>query len=104
MGHVSVQGIRPVWPIALRICHPCIRFTVLPLYPVRTPHWAAPDREARLRAVARRRRHASAHRRRAAAARRAGADARTRTRADQDAGVAWMVRRVTDVPLAKAGA
>ena len=35
-------------------------------------------------------------------ARRAASDARTR--ADQDAGVAWMVRRVTDVPLAKARA
>ena len=36
MGHVSVQGMQPVWSIALRICHPCIRSTLSPMYPVRT--------------------------------------------------------------------
>src|SRR5215211_5553621 len=36
MGQVSVQGIRPVWLMAPLICHPCIRSTLLPIYPVRT--------------------------------------------------------------------
>ncbi len=42
MGQVSVQGIRPVFLIALVICYPCIRSTLLPIYPVRTRGGAFP--------------------------------------------------------------